>query len=488
MMEETMNENRDARSLYRSPLAGRYASEDMLDIFSERTRITTWRLLWISLAEAQSELGLDIKPEQIRRMRDALDEIDFEHAESLEKETRHDVMAHIKAFAAVCPSAGGVIHLGATSCFVTDNTDLILMRNACRIVRGRLVNLIQHLAQFAREYKDAPTLAYTHFQPAQLTTIGKRAVLWLQDLVMDLEDLETFVDRLALRGVKGTTGTQASYLKLFDGDHDKVEELDRKVCRKMGFKSAFPVTGQTYPRKVDARLLSVLAGIATSASKFAVDLRLLAHERELEEPFLETQVGSSAMAYKRNPMRSERISSLSRFLISLLDNPYHVAANQWLERTLDDSAGRRIVIPEAFLAADSILNLYLSIVKGLTVNMNIVKANMREEISFMATENILMEAVKSGGDRQALHEKIRKHAMKSIHRMKETGKVDDLLKRMRSDKDFAVVMEEIERFLDPKAFIGRSVEQVEMYLHAVVEPLVLERNDLLEDGAEEIRF
>lgn len=482
-----MTDQKDERSTFRSPLAGRYASLEMLSLFSERKKIETWRKLWISLAEAEGELGLDITPDQIQELKGALEPIDFDKADALEKETRHDVMAHVKAFAAGCPTAGGVIHLGATSCFVTDNTDLIVMRDACLLIRKRLVNLIDVLARFATQYKGAPTLAYTHFQPAQLTTIGKRASLWLQDLVMDLEDLEYFMDNLALRGVKGTTGTQASFLKLFDGDHQKVDSLEEKVIRSMGFTRAYPVTGQTYPRKVDAKLMGVMAGIATSASKFAADVRLLAHEEELEEPFLKSQIGSSAMAYKRNPMRCERISSLTRFILSLVSNPFHVAANQWLERTLDDSAGRRIVIPETFLATEAVLNLYYSVAKGLVVNPGVVKYNMREEISFMATENILMDAVSAGGDRQELHEKIRCHAMEAKENIKKTGCPNDLLERLRSDEAFSGVMKDMDRLLEPKRFIGRSAVQVEIFMQAIVMPLLEKHNDLLEEMKDEVK-
>jgi adenylosuccinate lyase len=478
----------DPRSSYRSPLAGRYASKAMLSLFSERKKILTWRRLWITLAKAQQTLGLNISSEQIQEMESSLEEIDFTAAEAIEKETRHDVMAHIRLFASQCPSAGGVIHLGATSCFVTDNADLVLIQEACWIIRKKLIRLMRGLARFVENHKDEPTLAYTHFQPAQLTTVGKRASLWLQDLVMDLEDLEHFLSILAFRGVKGTTGTQASFLKLFQGDHEKVETLDRLVSQEMGFERCYPVTGQTYPRKVDAKLMSVLAGLAVSASKFAADVRLLAHERELEEPFLETQVGSSAMAYKRNPMRCERISSLSRFVLSLLDNPYQTAANQWLERTLDDSAGRRIVLPEAFLAVESILILYRSVVEGFKVNANVVNKNMQEEISFMATENILMAAVQDGGDRQILHEKIRNHAMAAVQKMKEMGQPSDLIQRLQADPAFAEVMKNSESFLDPYSFIGRAAQQVEGFIENTVNPLLEERRDLIEETEDDVKY
>lgn len=483
-----MDDKTDPHARYCSPLTGRYASKEMLELFSERNKIGTWRKLWISLAEAQKDLGLDISEKQIEELKAAQDDIDFSMAESLEREVRHDVVAHIKTFASKCQTAGGIIHLGATSCFVADNTDLILIRDAGRLIQGNLVVLIDGLARFAEKYKSTAIQAYTHFQPAQLTSLGKRACLWLQDLMMDLEDLEHFLDNLGFRGVKGTTGTQASFLKLFDGDHEKVEQLDLRVCQAMGFQRTFPVTGQTYPRKVDARLLSVLAGVAASASKFANDIRLLAHERELEEPFLKTQVGSSAMAYKRNPMRCERICSLSRFVLSVAGNPYHTAATQWLERTLDDSAGRRIVIPEAFLATEAVLNLYRSVVEGLVVNEEVIKRNMEEEISFMATENILIEAVKDGGDRQILHEKIRNHALEASRRVKEKGEKSDLLERLRSDGAFKKVMEDEGRFLDPKLFIGRSPEQVDSFLANVVRPLLEKRRDLIRKLEDEVNY
>ncbi len=477
----------DSRSVYASPLVVRYASRTMLEIFSERRKIETWRLLWTELADAQRELGLEVTQEQVDALRAAIDEIDFEFAAAEEKRLRHDVMAHIKTFAKACPAVGGVIHLGATSCFVGDNTDLIVMRDACALVQKRLVNVIAALSAFARSHAERPTQAYTHFQPAQLTTVGKRACLWLQDLMIDLEDLDHFVAHLGFRGVKGTTGTQASFLKLFDGDHSKVKQLDDALTAKMGFAHAWPVTGQTYPRKVDARLLSVLAGVAISAHKFAVDMRLLSHERELEEPFEKTQVGSSAMAYKRNPMRSERITSLARYVMTLSGDPQQMAANQWLERTLDDSAGKRIVIPEAFLAIDSILSLYRNVASGLVVNPGVVNANLQDELDFMATENILMEAVRSGGDRQDLHERIRKHSLETARRRKETGAESDLIDRLRADPAFGSVIGSMDALRDPALFVGRSAEQVEEFLTEHVYPLMEKRSDLLDDDAVEIR-
>jgi adenylosuccinate lyase len=481
-----MDTKSDGRDYYQSPLAGRYASKELLHIFSERSKVRTWRRLWTALADAQMDLGLHITEEQVKEMRAAVDDIDFDMADELERETRHDVMAHIKTFAAACPKAAGVIHLGATSCFVADNAELIHMIEACQVIRKRMVNVISALSKFAMKYKEEPTLAYTHFQPAQLTTVGKRASLWLQDLVMDLEDIEYFMENLGFRGVKGTTGTQASYLELFNGDHFKVEQLDRMVTQAMGFHRSYPVTGQTYPRKVDAKLLSVLAGIAASAGKFAADMRLLAHERELEEPFLKTQVGSSAMAYKRNPMRCERISSLSRYAISLVENAYQTAANQWLERTLDDSAGRRIVIPEAFLAVEAVMILYRSVAEGIVVNEHIVNRNIQDELSFMATENILMAAVRAGGDRQELHEKIRQHSMEARKRMKQTGEPSDVLDRLRKDDAFSGVMAQEERLLKPKKYIGCCDEQVQYFIGEIVNPMLVNRHDLLDNMSDEV--
>jgi len=481
-----MQDRQNTHDLYSSPLAGRYASKDLQQIFSNTNKILKWRELWINLAEAQMELGLDISEEQIREMRIACREIDFERASALEGELRHDVMAHIKTFAEKCPTASGIIHLGATSCFVTDNADLILMIEACQLIRRRLVNVIAILSKFADQHKAKATLAYTHYQPAQLTTIGKRACLWMHDLVMDLEDLEYFMENLGFRGVKGTTGTQASFLRLFNGDHQKVEQLDRMLTQKMGFHRAYPVTGQTYSRKVDTKLISMLGGIAVSASKFSSDMRLLAHDRELEEPFLASQVGSSAMAYKRNPMRCERITSLSRVMLSLVSNPYNMAANQWLERTLDDSAGRRIVIPEAFLLIDAMLILYRSIAQGIVINENIVNKNLSDELSFMATENILMAAVSAGGDRQELHEKIRQHSHEASKRMKETGEPCDLMDRLRSDEAFKDVVDEISKDLNPQNYTGRSAEQVNSFLQSIIHPLLIKRQELFDERVDEV--
>lgn len=482
-----MTENFGQYDKYKSPLAGRYASDEMLGLFSEQTKISTWRKLWTCLAQAQRELGIDISQKQIDELTDAQENIDFKRAESYERQTRHDVMAHIKTYGDACPSSAGIIHLGATSCFVGDNTDLVIIRRACLVIRKKLITLINDAAKFASLNKNAPTLAYTHFQPAQLTTIGKRACLWIQEILMDLEDLESFIQRLPFRGAKGTTGTQASFLKLFNGDHEKVKQLDFLVTKKMGFNRSFPITGQTYPRKVDAKLISILANIAASASKFSADIRLLAHEREIEEPFLETQVGSSAMAYKRNPMRCERISSLSRFIISLLDFPYQTAANQWLERTLDDSAGKRIVIPEAFLATDSVLILYQSVISGLVIYPEVIKRNMHNEISFMATENLLMAAVQAGGNRQDLHERIRSHSMDAAKKMKSTGKPSDLLERLRSDKCFSNLIENIDEYIDPIKYIGRSPEQVDDFLDETIWPILKKRENDIETSKEDVK-
>ncbi len=484
-----MSKDNERRSLYSSPLVARYASREMLEVFSEQRKISTWRLLWTELAQAQCELGLPVTEEQVNAMRRSISDIDFEDAAEEERRIRHDVMAHIRTFAKACPEAAGVIHLGATSCFVADNTDLIMFRDGCRLVRAGLVNLIAALARFAEEHAGLPALAYTHFQPAQLTTVGKRACLWLHDVMMDLDDLEHFLATLGFRGVKGTTGTQASFLKLFDGDHEKVKELDRRVTESLGFSFSYPVTGQTCPRKIDARLLNILAGIAVSASKFAGDMRLLAHERELEEPFEKEQVGSSAMAYKRNPMRSERISSLARVVITLASNPLHTAASQWLERTLDDSAGRRIVIPEAFLGVDAILSLFRNVASGLVVNPGVILANASAEIDSMATENILMAAVKAGGDRQELHERIRVHSRAAAREQKETGRPSDLLDRIQGDEAFTGIIGKIdlETIRDPALYVGRAPEQVHEFLDEIVKPALVKRRDLLSAGGGELR-
>lgn len=460
--------------IYETPLNSRYASDEMKRLFSNDTRFKLWRKLWIALAEAQKELGLDITDEQIEEMKRYAEDINYEVARQKEKELRHDVMAHIHAFGEQAKKARPIIHLGATSCFVTDNADIIIMYEALKLIRKKLVNCIKVLSEFALKYKDMPTLGFTHFQPAQLTTVGKRAMLWVQDLVMDLEFLEYVMEHTYLRGVKGTTGTQASFMALFNGDEEKVKMLDKLVCKKMGFEKSFPLTSQTYPRKYDFLVLSVLASIAQSSYKFANDIRLLQHLKEIEEPFEKTQVGSSAMAYKRNPMRSERICALARYVMVNIQNPLFTASVQWLERTLDDSANRRISIPEAFLAVDAILNLYHNVASGLVVYKRMIERHIQQELPFMATENILMEAVKRGGDRQDLHERIRRYSMEAGRNVKEFGKENNLIELISNDPSFKLSKEEIQAILDPKKFVGRAPSQVQEYYDEYVKP-ILER-------------
>ncbi|TET32088.1 MAG: adenylosuccinate lyase [Planctomycetota bacterium] len=469
---------------YDNPLAGRYASEEMLSVFSPERRYGTWRRLWLELARAERELGLKfISNEHIGEMEKNLDDIDFDRVSEIEAETRHDVMAHIRAFAEACGGdVGGVIHLGATSCFVTDNTDVILIRDALDVLIRRLVRVVDSLDRFAVKYSELPTLGFTHFQPAQITTVGKRASLWLQDLADDLSELERLRENLALRGAKGATGTQASYLALFDGDSDKVVELENKLAAAFDFCATVPLTGQTYPRKVDAKVLGGLCGIAQSASKFSIDLRLLAHMREIEEPFGKKQVGSSAMAYKRNPMRAERMTALSRYLMTLAGNAPLTAASQWFERTLDDSANRRLVIPDAFLAADALLILYGSIVPGLVVYPQQIASHIHAELPFMATENILMAAVAAGGDRQELHEKIRVHAQEAAREMKESGVPNDLLDRLDGDPAFAAVKGKWGEILDPAKFTGRAPQQVIEFSTAYIEPVRRKYADVLKSS------
>ncbi|TYP59849.1 adenylosuccinate lyase [Thermosediminibacter litoriperuensis] len=459
------------KQYFENPLAERYASEEMLANFSPYKKFTTWRRLWIALAEAERELGLPITQEQIDEMKAHVDDINFEDAERFEKITRHDVMAHIWAFGKQCPKAKPIIHLGATSAFVGDNTDIILMRDGLNILKRKLVNVIDNLKRFALKYKDMPTLGFTHFQPAQLTTVGKRACLWIQDLVMDLWDLEYAEQSLRLRGAKGTTGTQASFMKLFENNEEKVRMLDRLISQKMGFDSTFPVTGQTYPRKQDSRVLRVLQSIAESAHKFACDIRLLASLKEIEEPFEETQIGSSAMAYKRNPMRCERMTALCRYVIVNGLNPYLTAANQWFERTLDDSANRRLVIPEMFLAVDAILNIYMNVSKGLVVYPKVIEKHVMEELPFIATENILMEVVKRGGDRQELHEALRMYSIEASAEVKE-GNPNTLIDKIAGDARFRMTKEEIIEMMDPSIFIGRSPGQVLEFIKEVVDPIL----------------
>ncbi|ADQ40618.1 adenylosuccinate lyase [Caldicellulosiruptor acetigenus I77R1B] len=466
--------------IYETPLNSRYASDEMKRLFSNDTRFKLWRKLWIALAEAQKELGLDITDEQIEEMKRYAEDINYEVARQKEKELRHDVMAHIHAFGEQAKKARPIIHLGATSCFVTDNADIIIMYEALKLIRKKLVNCIKVLSEFALKYKDMPTLGFTHFQPAQLTTVGKRAMLWVQDLVMDLEFLEYVMEHTYLRGVKGTTGTQASFMALFNGDEEKVKMLDKLVCKKMGFEKSFPLTSQTYPRKYDFLVLSVLASIAQSSYKFANDIRLLQHLKEIEEPFEKTQVGSSAMAYKRNPMRSERICALARYVMVNIQNPLFTASVQWLERTLDDSANRRISIPEAFLAVDAILNLYHNVASGLVVYERMIERHIQQELPFMATENILMEAVKRGGDRQDLHERIRRYSMEAGRNVKEFGKENNLIELISNDPSFKLSKEEIEAILDPKKFVGRAPSQVQEYYDEYVKPILEKYKDELD--------
>lgn len=466
------------KDVYESPLNSRYASQAMQNLFSPDRKFRTWRRLWIALAETEQELGLSITDQQIAELKEHADDINYEAAAREEALVRHDVMAHVHCYGEQCPTAKGIIHLGATSCYVGDNTDLILMTDGLRLIRRQLLTTISRLADFADQFKDLPTLGFTHFQPAQPVTVGKRATLWLHDLMMDLEDLDFCLSSISFLGSKGTTGTQASFLNLFDGDHQKVKELDRRIAAKMGFDKVYPVAGQTYSRKIDSRVLNVLAGIAQSAHKFSNDIRLLQHLKEIEEPFEKDQIGSSAMAYKRNPMRSERIASLARYVLSAAINPAFTAAGQWFERTLDDSANKRIAVPEAFLATDAILMLYSNISGGLVVYPQVIRRHLAEELPFMATENILMEAVKRGGDRQELHERIRQHSMAAGNRVKLEGAANDLLERIAADSAFSISPDELESMLDASLYVGRSISQVEEYLRDVVRPLLVAEIDL----------
>ena len=462
------------KDIYETPLGSRYASKEMQYLFSPDMKFRTWRKLWIALAETEQELGLEITDEQIAELKAHAEDINYEVAQAREKIVRHDVMSHVYAYGQQCPKAAGIIHLGATSCYVGDNTDVIVMNEAMKLIRKKLVNVIAELAGFADQYKDLPTLAFTHFQPAQPTTVGKRAALWLQDLVMDLEDVQYQIDNAKLLGCKGTTGTQASFLELFDGDHDKCRSLDRRIAEKMGYTGCFAVSGQTYSRKLDSRILNVLSGIAQSATKFSNDIRLLQHLKEIEEPFEKGQIGSSAMAYKRNPMRSERIASLARYVMVDALNPAITAATQWFERTLDDSANKRISIPEAFLAVDGILSLYLNVVDGLVVYPKVIHQRLMKELPFMATENIMMDAVKRGGNRQELHERIRVHSMEAGKQVKAEGKENDLLERIAADETFGVTLDQLKELLDPAKYVGRSPQQVTEFLAECVNP-ILER-------------
>ncbi|MGI6400703.1 MAG: adenylosuccinate lyase [Thermoguttaceae bacterium] len=457
------------RILYDNPLIERYASREMCELFGPQKKFSTWRRLWVALAEAEHELGLPITQEQIDELKAHVDDIDFEVAANYEKNLRHDVMAHVHTYGDCCPNARAIIHLGATSCYVTDNGDCIIYREALQMVRDRLVAVIDRLAKFAKEYRATPCLGLTHLQPAQPTTVGKRASLWTYDLAIDLEDLEFRLSKMRTLGNKGTTGTQASFLKLFDGDPDKVCELERLVCQKIGFEKPFTVTGQTYPRKLDAQILDVLSRIAQSAHKFGTDMRILAHKKEMEEPFEKKQIGSSAMAYKRNPMRCERICSLARFVMSLQSSPAMTIATQWMERTLDDSANRRLTIPQAFLAIDSILIIMQNVVENLVVYPKVIAKNLNAELPFMATENILMAAVEAGGDRQELHERIRQHSVAAATAVKIEGGENDLLERLRKDPAFDKV--DIDAELEPEKFIGRAPEQVDEFIEEIVEPI-----------------
>ncbi len=469
---------------YQSPLCERYASPEMQYIFSPDKKFRTWRRLWIALAESERELGLDITQEQIDEMKEHADDINYDVAREREKQVRHDVMSHVYAYGCQCPKAKPIIHLGATSCYVGDNTDIILMYEALGLIRKKLLNVIAKLSDFALEHKDQPTLAYTHFQPAQPTTVGKRATLWIQDLYFDHQDLDYVRGSLRLLGSKGTTGTQASFLELFDGDEEKCLRLDELIAEKMGFAGCYPVSGQTYSRKVDTRVMNVLAGIAQSAHKFSNDIRLLQHMKELEEPFEKDQIGSSAMAYKRNPMRSERMASLSDYLISDVMNPMLVASTQWFERTLDDSADKRISIPEGFLAADGILDLYLNIADGLVVYPKVIEKHLRDELPFMATENIMMDAVKAGGDRQELHERIRELSMEAAANVKEKGEDNNLLELIAADPSFGLSPEELETAMDPKKYVGLAPKQTEEYIHNIIMPLLEENKEDLGMQAE----
>ena len=476
---------------YSSPLSERYASKEMQHIFSQDMKFSTWRKLWIALAETEMELGLknekgepEITQDQIDEMKAHIYDINYDVAKEREKQVRHDVMSHVYAFGKQCPKAKGIIHLGATSCYVGDNTDIIIMKEALLLVRKKLVNVIAELAKFADQYKELPTLAFTHFQPAQPTTVGKRATLWTQEFLMDLEDLDYVLDSLKLLGSKGTTGTQASFLELFDGDQETIDKIDPMIAAKMGFKECYPVSGQTYSRKVDTRVANVLAGIAASAHKMSNDIRLLQHLKEVEEPFEKNQIGSSAMAYKRNPMRSERIASLSRYVMVDALNPAITSATQWFERTLDDSANKRLSITEGFLAIDGILDLCLNVVDGLVVYDKVIRKHMMAELPFMATENIMMDAVKKGGDRQELHEKIRQLSMEAGKNVKQEGKENNLLELIAADPSFNLTLEELEANMEPAKYVGRAPYQVNVFLRDVVNPILDANKELLGVKAE----
>ena len=469
---------------YVSPLSERYASKEMQYIFSPDMKFRTWRRLWIALAETEKELGLNITQEQIDELKAHAEDINYDVAKERERQVRHDVMSHVYAYGVQCPKAKGIIHLGATSCYVGDNTDIIVMTEALKLVKKKLVNVIAELSAFADKYKDQPTLAFTHFQPAQPTTVGKRATLWTQEFLLDLEDLEYVLGTMKLLGSKGTTGTQASFLELFDGDQETIDKIDPMIAEKMGFKECYPVSGQTYSRKVDTRVANILAGIAASAHKMSNDIRLLQHLKEVEEPFEKSQIGSSAMAYKRNPMRSERIASLSRYVMVDALNPAITSATQWFERTLDDSANKRLSIPEGFLAIDGILDLCLNVVDGLVVYPKVIEKHMMAELPFMATENIMMDAVKAGGDRQELHERIRELSMEAGKTVKVEGKDNNLLELIAADPAFNLSLEDLQRSMNPKKYIGRAKEQTERFVNTVVQPILDSHKELLGVKAE----
>lgn len=469
---------------YTSPLSERYASREMQYIFSQDMKFRTWRRLWVALAESEKELGLAITEDQIEELKSHMEDINYDVAKEREKQVRHDVMSHVYAYGVQCPKAKGIIHLGATSCYVGDNTDIIVMTEALKLVKKKLVNVLNELSKFAMEYRALPTLAFTHFQPAQPTTVGKRASLWMQELVLDLEDLEHTIETMKLLGSKGTTGTQASFMELFDGDHEKIKKLERLIAEKIGFKDCYPVSGQTYSRKVDTRVINVLAGIAASAHKFSNDIRLLQHLKEVEEPFEKNQIGSSAMAYKRNPMRSERIASLSRYVMVDAMNPAITSATQWFERTLDDSANKRLSVPEAFLAVDGILDLYLNVVDGLVVYPKVIEKRLMAELPFMATENIMMDAVKAGGDRQELHEKIRTLSMEAGKNVKEKGMDNNLLELIAADASFNLTLDELKKSMEPSKYTGRAKEQVEEFVEEVIQPILDANQNVLGMEAE----
>lgn len=469
---------------YESPFCTRYASEEMQYIFSADKKFTTWRRLWVALARAEMKLGLPVTEAQVKQLEENINNIDYDMAAAREKEVRHDVMAHVYTYGQACPDAKGIIHLGATSCYVGDNTDVIIMRDALQVIRRKLINVIAQLSDFAMKYKDMPALAYTHLQPAQLTTVGKRATLWTNELLMDLKEIERRISDLQLLGSKGTTGTQASFMELFEGDTDKIKQLEKMITEEMGFESCVPVSGQTYSRKVDYFVVNALAGIAQSCSKFSNDMRILQSFKEMEEPFEKSQIGSSAMAYKRNPMRSERITSLSRYLMVDVLNPAFTAGTQWFERTLDDSANKRISVAEAFLAADAILNIMINVTSGMVVYPKIVRKRVMAELPFMATENIMMDAVKKGGDRQALHEKIRQYSMEAGKKVKEEGLENDLCERILADPMFMITKEEMDAIMAPENFTGRSAQQVEEFVSELVQPILEANKDILNETFE----